>query len=648
MAINGNFPHEVLRDQQSFRLLEIEDGPSHSTINCTLKPYFLASAPSYQALSYVWGPAATANGKSIQCNGHNFFVTDNLYEALHRLRAISDCRFVWIDQICINQHDLQERSQQVSIMRDIYSQAELVNAWLGATDSPESARVVDMISTMAAGSWPRTMGIDQHLDDEKLQSLGLPPQDSPTYVALYKMLDLAYFSRVWIIQEIAVAKFYRILWGEFTIPGETFYRSTPGWLLAHIALNLPKSILAFNNAVILLQGNRVIKDWYHLVIKFKDYEATDPRDKIYALIGLADQTGYDIVVDYNKPVLEVYRDFAVKTISVTKELGILRYSTIQDLEVEKRPLWVPAFHEIPIRPIFFSRTPKASKDTKAILDTPYGQDTLSLRGVSVDTVAKIVMPETPSKELWESDKERFRQIDPSLPGEMILDLHGWGPTTWILNVFKMMDEHELVISRQNDGDLIMWLLNTLTACSDPTSMLTDFWEYLALALARFMLIRNKKSEIKLLVKLLRLLAQARPPPLEWESILDEEHHGQALRFILAGVYDNEDEIKSALELVKLLRIRPPRNVRNSFNDSVRGGRIFFITKDGYIGIGPKAMRPGDQVCVLYGGHVPFVLRPMRGAGDEDYLFLGESFVNGLMDGEALEDEMAIEKWFHLR
>ncbi|KAM5371571.1 hypothetical protein ACJA88_009558 [Fusarium oxysporum] len=123
-------------------------------------------------------------------------------------------------------------------MRDIYSQAELINAWLGVIDSPESARVVDMISTMAAGSWPRTMRIDEPLDDEELQSLGLPPQYSPTYMALSNMLDLAYFSRVWIIQEIAVAKSYRILWGEITIPGPILYRSTPGWLLAHSALKV--------------------------------------------------------------------------------------------------------------------------------------------------------------------------------------------------------------------------------------------------------------------------------------------------------------------------------------------------------------------------------------------------------------------------
>lgn len=72
----------------------------------------------------------------------------------------------------------------------------------------------------------------------------------------------------------------------------------------------------------------------------------------------------------------------------------------------------------------------------------------------------------------------------------------------------MVDEHKPVISRQNDGDLITWLLNSVTACSVPTSMLADFWEYLALAIARFMLMPNKNNEIKLLIKLLRLLAQA--------------------------------------------------------------------------------------------------------------------------------------------
>lgn len=134
MAINQNFPYEKLHNSQSFRLLEIENGDSNCPISCNLRLHSLETAPSYQALSYVWGAPATTNGKSIQCSGHDFFVTENLYEALYRLKEIMNCRLIWVDQICINQNDLQEPSQQVSIMRDIYSGAEIVNSWLGVTN----------------------------------------------------------------------------------------------------------------------------------------------------------------------------------------------------------------------------------------------------------------------------------------------------------------------------------------------------------------------------------------------------------------------------------------------------------------------------------------------------------------------------------
>lgn len=77
-------------------------------------------------------------------------------------------------------------------------------------------------------------------------------------------------------------------------------------------------------------------------------------------------------------------------------------------------------------------------------------------------------------------------------------------------------------------------------------------------------------------------------------------------------------------------------------------RMFFITEVGSVGTGPMSMEPGEHISVLYGGYTPFVVRQVDGVGDEDYLFLGESFVNGLMNGEALDDKGAIEKWFRLR
>ncbi|KAF5560651.1 heterokaryon incompatibility 6 OR allele [Fusarium phyllophilum] len=545
MAINQSFPYDKLPNTQSFRLLEIENGDSHCTISCILRLHSLETAPLYQALSYVWGPPATTNGKSIQCNGHDFFVTDNLYGVLHRLREIRDCCLIWIDQICINQNDLQERSQQVSIMRDIYSKAQLVNAWLGVTDSPESAGVVEIISIMASNTWLGMITGDDPVDDESLESLGLPTQDSATWAAFNNMLALPYFSRVWIIQEIAVAKSYRILWGSMIISGETFCSSIKGWLLIPRVLRNWAIVHAMKNAVMVLLGIHQSKDWPYLVSKFVEHEASDPRDKIYAFIGLADQTGYDIMADYNKPVLEVYQDFVRKAIAVTEKLDILRFSTVQDLDTKTGPLWVPWFHKLHKQPISSQEEAHSSKNFKARI------------------------------------------------------------------------------------------------------------EYLSSALTRLLVIEDKKDEIRTLLELLQFVLQVCPPTLERQSIFDDEEEIQQLRSILAEVYGSQDEIDSSIELVKGLKIPPPtgrNDMSNTFKVAleVEVDRMFFITELGYVGIGPKSMKPGDHVCVLHGGCTPFVVRPVDGAGDEDYLFLGESFVTGLMSGEALDDEDAIEKWFRLR
>jgi hypothetical protein len=78
-------------------------------------------------------------------------------------------------------------------------------------------------------------------------------------------------------------------------------------------------------------------------------------------------------------------------------------------------------------------------------------------------------------------------------------------------------------------------------------------------------------------------------------------------------------------------------------------RRFFVTKKGYMGIGPAYMEEGDIVCVLFGGPTPYVLRPL--SSDSEYQFLGECYVDDLMNGEALallEKGRREKQWFKLR
>ncbi|KAH7151042.1 hypothetical protein DER46DRAFT_401158 [Fusarium sp. MPI-SDFR-AT-0072] len=212
-------------------------------------------------------------------------------------------------------------------------------------------------------------------------------------------------------------------------------------------------------------------------------------------------------------------------------------------------------------------------------------------------------------------------------------------------------QHQDVILAKNGVDLITLLLSTLTAHVDPTLYSVDFTEYLSSALIRLLSFRDKNEEIRTVLRLLHLVVQASPSTPERQTIFDDVEELQQLRDILAEVYGNQDEIDLSVELVKSLKIPPATDrddLPNSFKYALEVDRMFFITELGDVGIGPMSMKPGDHVCVLYGGCTPFVMRPVDGTGDEDYLFLGESFVNGLMNGEALDDEGAVEKWFRLR
>lgn len=128
-----------LQDEE-IRMLHLECGSGSSLLQCTLHKVSLQSVPtpSYEALSYTWGDEN--DRREIVVNGYIVDVTFNLYSALCRLRLEDETRVLWIDALCINQTDLDERSQQVQLMRNIYTTCEQTVIWIG--EPPE-----DMLPT---------------------------------------------------------------------------------------------------------------------------------------------------------------------------------------------------------------------------------------------------------------------------------------------------------------------------------------------------------------------------------------------------------------------------------------------------------------------------------------------------------------------
>jgi hypothetical protein len=129
----------------AFRIVRLLPGSGNDAIKCELIPSSLSpKAPSYEALSYCAGDPN--DFESITLNGHKFNTFQSTFEALCRFRCTEDFRDLWIDQICINQTDIEERDSQVLLMRNIYKHAIRTQIWLGeAAENPPSILAFDLL-----------------------------------------------------------------------------------------------------------------------------------------------------------------------------------------------------------------------------------------------------------------------------------------------------------------------------------------------------------------------------------------------------------------------------------------------------------------------------------------------------------------------
>jgi hypothetical protein len=128
------------------RLLKLLAGCETSDVECQLIHTPLNENSDYEALSYTWGSETPL--KTISLNGHNFNIRENLDSALRHLRLKDKPRMMWVDAICINQRDNQEKAREVRRMRDIYSRAQNVVVWLGNYHEPRDHDVDGFFSKM--------------------------------------------------------------------------------------------------------------------------------------------------------------------------------------------------------------------------------------------------------------------------------------------------------------------------------------------------------------------------------------------------------------------------------------------------------------------------------------------------------------------
>ncbi|KAE8367503.1 heterokaryon incompatibility protein-domain-containing protein [Aspergillus caelatus] len=280
------------------RLLPNKD--KSAPIQCELFNYDLSEtgggAHLYQALSYVWG--SEEKPESIILNGCTFHVTTNLHSALLHLRNRQLERTLWIDAICINQDEEDqghEKSKQIPLMRMIYAQAERVIVWLGdATENGDKA--LDGIRCLA---------------EEQYTASTL--NTSENYDACLRLLQQDWFSRIWVLQEVGVARCVNIMCGSVSINGHIFCE---GLTRLRLSPNLRSRI----GPVAYLIRGALYRPTYEfgsrgpifigeLIGMYHHHNATKQHDKVYALLGLcADPITAVREPNYNLPWKEVFKE----------------------------------------------------------------------------------------------------------------------------------------------------------------------------------------------------------------------------------------------------------------------------------------------------------------------------------------------------
>ena len=399
---SGGYRYDALRGIKMIRLLDLQPASSfEDTLCCHLRQARLDDKQTYEALSYTWGEGK-ANCE-LQIDGATLLIKPNLEAALRFLRSDSEVRTLWIDAICINQRNLQEREQQIPLMRDIYHEASEVVAWIGEKDRADSAaldieelqyRVIDATEEFATFKLENFITVLLR-----------------TMMSAMVLLRRPWFSRCWVIQEVARAQRLvlqcsdkKVRWSNFhallkLLPlitdkeGTQIYFGEIFLERAEFVSSIRERDTARRSGDASDRGpeSNVYEELQSLVSSARQFGASQQADHIYALLGLVEQKiTKAFSVDYSTPFRTTYREFTRLLIETTHSLTVL--GQIDKEAEEKAESWVPDWTTVSsIDPLSDLNDPYYSATGNSSVELIQSDDprSLALKGIFIDTIERV-------------------------------------------------------------------------------------------------------------------------------------------------------------------------------------------------------------------------------------------------------------------
>ncbi|KIM95698.1 hypothetical protein OIDMADRAFT_171156 [Oidiodendron maius Zn] len=606
--------------------------------------------------------------------------------------------WAWIDQVCINQEDLVERNSQVQIMDQIYFTATFTLIWLGREDSYTQLAISTAARIAPAGERFVNSDIRPYSENSEVvfTRAGMPYISMEEWDSLAALFMRQYFSRLWVVQENALSHILVGYCGGVEIPLEDVFRAAQlvRYRQEKIGLALSAKYVPLNEVSYYIESPIITvigwKDlWQKGMGSGKDREATennlifdtwhlrttDPRDQIYALFGLVNLHAWmtrdpkanfiKLKADYKKSVEQVYAEATKRLITQRENLSIL--SAVVDHSIRKistLPSWIPdyslpytamlcfAYHaagRLPVpSPLYASSVP---------------WDQLKVRGLQIATVLRT-------------------GTTTSGPG----DPRGVFDPSWLELTLMIPTKYHHTHQSRTEA---LW--RTLCINKDvhnstpaPGSYREGFREVITRALVQCswhigqsrsgssdtMLESSLQDAVGTIQRLCPSPDYSDLPDDNLEKEFSDPSHPffsqdyQSAFFTLFKAHilsitegphtsiptldhllEAEEDLVThgELPLTPILGTNPVLSTTAKFEfvNAYRlrvGRRRLFVTTDRFIGLGLAGTREGDTVWVLPGAGAAFILRKQENDdGDDDrYMFIGEAYLHGAMDGEAAD------------
>ncbi|KAI0138022.1 heterokaryon incompatibility protein-domain-containing protein [Hypoxylon sp. NC0597] len=625
-----------------FRLSEIS--PSRNAeqreLHCHLKVWNLDSPPKYEALSYAWGN--NTRPREILLNGEVFPVTSNLYTALRRLQSRDNGRTpLWVDQICINAGDNSEKYQQIRHMSRIYRKASNVIVWLGDVQGTDG----DELTLKRI--------LQSSADTRAFYTLLYEQGYSRIWGALEHVYSNSWFSRLWTYQEIALARDVRLLFNGFetTLKQLKTIHSRMEALAesyASVGLDIIQERVDEEFNVVAEEVNQRRQGADHdssihtsRLVLGTISEQPSGSYRVYIPTGIKEVALYDLYDHLpwlfpsstilcqatRGPSRHCCRDASIllggcfsekwSNISRDRVFGLLGLSQNPLIDETLASYYRTGSQE------FWPRL------TVNLVRNGFALDILSFRPREVH-VESVGLPS------WVPDWTELDTKSQSFLNKLLRPHEDTGCSLRPRRSRPFVKQHGLSLLLKG------YILDECYATLSPAE------EDLPVVWLERCGWRDKENDVPDQVwrTLLYGIESRNPLPFHYGTLVSEAlRAAPQLEFVETrktagetGVFSRTVIDIGALKKQDFVE-RSIRDIARSIESTITSFRLF-LTKTGYLGVSPKAIRRGDLICQLDGAHAPFILRKgcNRRTGNISYLVVGTAYVYGLSQRTSEEND----------